>query len=123
MTGESMSMLGEAVDTGRPLYIFDVGDGAARWWSLPHNFRYKPLSHHFAMRFGPVRMRRDVGNIQNALVVSGRAKWLASDMIAQASLSLRARMSSVPVAPAPATAEEELRRTAQAVRRLVAPMQ
>ncbi len=26
VTGESMSMLGEAADTGRPLYIFDVGD-------------------------------------------------------------------------------------------------
>jgi uncharacterized protein len=123
VTGESMSMLGEAVDTGRPLYIFDMGDGAARWWSLPHNYRYKPLSHHFATRFGPLRMRRDVGNIQNALVASGRANWLARDMIAQAALSLRARMSSVPSASVPATAEEELRRTAQAVRRFVAGVQ
>jgi len=123
VTGESMSMLGEAVDTGRPLYIFDVGDGAARWWSLLHNYRYKPLSHHFAMRFGPVRLRREVGNIQNALVASGRAKWLVSDMIAQDSLSLRARLSSMPAMPAPSTAEEELRATAQAVRRLVAGVQ
>ena len=123
VTGESMSMLGEAADTGRPLYIFDVGDGAARWWSLPHNYRYKPLSHRLAMRFGPVRMRREIGNIQNALVASGRANWLASDMIAQASLSLRARMSSVPSASVSATAEEELRRTAQAVRRFLVGVQ
>jgi len=75
------------------------------------------------MRFGPVRLRRDVGNIQSALVASGRAKWLASDMIAQDSLSLAAPISSVPAAPAPATAEEELLGTAQAVRRLVAGMQ
>lgn len=119
VTGESMSMLGEAADTGRPLFIFDVGDGAARWWQQAHNYRYKPLSHRFAMRFGPVRMRRDIGNIQSALVASGRAKWLASDMIAQAALTLRARMTSVPVASAPSAAEEELRDTAQAVRQLL----
>ena len=32
VTGESMSMMTEASATGKPLYIFDVGDGAARWW-------------------------------------------------------------------------------------------
>jgi len=119
VTGESMSMLGEAAATDKPLYIFDVGDGDARWWLQPHNFRYKPLSHRFAMRFGPARMRRDIGNIQRALVASGRARWLASEELAQASLSLRARMASVPVAPAPATAEQDLHRAAQAVRQLL----
>lgn len=121
VTGESMSMLGEAAATEKPLYIFDVGDSEARWWLQPHNFRYKPLSHRFAMRFGPVRMRRDIGNIQNALVESGRAQWLARDMVESASLSLRARMASVPAARAPAIAEQDLRRTAQAVRQLVVP--
>ena len=72
-------------------------------------------------RFERVGNTRDVGNIQIALVDSGRAKWLASDMIAQASLSLRARMATVPVAAARETAKEELQHTAQAVRRLVAP--
>jgi len=122
VTGESMSMLGEAAATGRPLYIFDVGDGAARWWLQSHNYRYKPLSHHLAMRFGPARMRRDIGNIQNALVASGRAKWLARDMIAEAALTLGSWMSSAPVDCAPATtAEAELQRTAEAVRQLVKP--
>jgi mitochondrial fission protein ELM1 len=121
VTGESMSMLGEAAATGRPLYIFDVGDGDKRWWLQAHNYRYKPLSHRFAMRFGPERMRRDIGNIQSALVGSGRAKWLARDMIAQAALTLRARMASVPVASAPSSAEEELRGTAQAIRQLLKP--
>ena len=36
-----------------------------------HNYRYKPLSHRLAMRFGPQRMRRDIGNIQSAMVDSG----------------------------------------------------
>lgn len=121
VTGESMSMLGEAAATDRPLYIFDVGDGDTRWWLQSHNYRYKPLSHHLAMRFGPVRMRRDIGNIQNALVESGRAKWLARNMIAQAALTLGARMSSAPLASPPYAAEAELRRTAQAVRQLLIP--
>lgn len=79
VTGESMSMLAEASGDGKPLYIFDLGDGAGGWWRLAHNFRQKPLSHRFAMTLGPRRMRRDVGRIQDALVASGRARWLAAD--------------------------------------------
>jgi hypothetical protein len=65
------------------LYIFDPGDAAdpggtapRPWWLQRHNFRYRPLTHRLAMRLGPARMRRDVGNIQRALVDSGRAVWL-----------------------------------------------
>jgi mitochondrial fission protein ELM1 len=76
VTGESMSMLAEATATGKPLHIFDMGDGVAPWWRCLHNYRYKPLSHHFGMRFGPTRMRRDIGKIQKALVDSGQAVWL-----------------------------------------------
>ncbi len=75
VTGESMSMLAEASATGKPLHIFDPGD-AGRWWRHRHSYRYKPLSHHLAMRLAPRRMRRDVGNIQRALVAAGRAVWL-----------------------------------------------
>jgi len=121
VTGESMSMLGEAVDTGRPLYVFDVGDGAARWWTLPHNYRYKPLSHRLAMHFGPIRMRRDIGNMQNVLVDGGGAQWLDPSMIDAAADTLRAsvavRFAVVNVSES--TAHNELKRTAQAVRQLV----
>ena len=58
VTGESMSMLAEASSTNKPLLIFDMGDGDVTWWRLRHNYRYKPLSHRLAMRFGPRRMRR-----------------------------------------------------------------
>ncbi len=92
VTGESMSMLTEAFATGKPLIVFDLSDGVrtdrARgqedpagtgqctpWWRLRHNFRFKPLSHRVAMRFGPRRLRRDVGAIQERLVASGRAVW------------------------------------------------
>lgn len=118
VTGESMSMLGEAAARGRPLFIFDPGDGATPWWRLAHSYRYKPLSHRLAMRFGPQRMRRDIGRIQDALVADGRARWLEPEVIASAAAELRA--------PAPARtgladgdlAQAELRRAAAAVRRL-----
>jgi mitochondrial fission protein ELM1 len=113
VTGESMSMLGEAAAMGRPLYIFDVGDGDTPWWCLMHNYRYKPLSHRFAMRWGPVRMRRDIGNIQQQMVDSGVASWLNSQTIAGAADKLCA-----PTA-AGSLAQDELGRTATAVRQLV----
>ncbi len=121
VTGESMSMLGEAADTGRPLYIFDVGDGAVPWWKLPHSYRYKPLSHHFAMRFGPARMRRDIGNMQNTLVHDGGAKWLDSEMLDSAAVALRATTASSSAfsQEARSVAYHELKRAADAVRQLV----
>jgi mitochondrial fission protein ELM1 len=103
VTGESMSMLAEASSTHRPLLIFDMGDGDANWWRLRHNYRYKPLSHRFAMRFGPRRMRRDVARIQQSLIDSGRAAWLGEP----------------PPAPAPVEGTTELATTAARVRQLL----
>jgi hypothetical protein len=65
-------------------------------------------------------MRRDIGNIQNALVHGGGARWLAPAMIDSAAAALKA----VTVAPSSfqesgAVARNELKRAAQAVRRLV----
>ena len=77
VTGESMSMLAEAAGTGKPLYIFDMGDWESAWWRQAHSWRTKPLSHHLAMALGPRRMRRDVGRIQSVLVDDGRARWLS----------------------------------------------
>lgn len=119
VTGESMSMLGEAAETGRPLYIFDVGDGSAPWWTLAHSYRYKPMSHRLAMRLGPRRMRRDVGNIQNALVAAGHAHWLQPEMISGAAVGLQG--SQATTRQGRSVAAEELQRAAQAVRQLVIP--
>jgi uncharacterized protein len=122
VTGESMSMLGEAADTGRPLYIFDPGDGDTPWWKLPHAYRYKPLSHRLAMRFGPRRMRRDIGNIQSALVNSGRARWLQPQAITAAAESLAACGNSdgrENPGMVESAAQLELERTADAVRQLL----
>ncbi|RLA48238.1 MAG: nucleoside-diphosphate sugar epimerase [Gammaproteobacteria bacterium] len=138
VTGESMSMLGEAAAMGKPLFIFDLGDGEANWWSLAHSYRYKPLSHRFAMRFGPHRMRRDIGNIQSAMVGNGSAAWLEPAMISAAAAGLKEpsaslkepsalpkeRQSAGPTAireTASGTAGDELHRTVRAVRQIVMP--
>ncbi len=111
VTGESMSMLAEAADSGKPLFIFDMADTDPHWWQQAHNYRYKPLSHRMAMRFGPRRMRRDVGRIQDALVEAGRAIWLTETSELSA--------NGTPTAQCESSAE--LLRSAQAVRRLLPP--
>jgi mitochondrial fission protein ELM1 len=85
VTGESMSMLTEACATRRPVYIFDMGDGATDsgglrstgWATRASNaLRYKALTHRLAQRFAPVRMRRDISRLHDVLIDSGRAVWL-----------------------------------------------
>ena len=93
VTGESMSMLAEAASTDKPLHIFDIGDGDIAWWRLRHNYRYKPLSHHFAMRFGPRRMRRDIARIQQTLIDEGRANWLGEKVSASPSTAVRTELA------------------------------
>jgi mitochondrial fission protein ELM1 len=117
VTGESMSMLAEAVAMDKPLHIFDIGDGGVPWWRRLYNFRYKPLSHHLAMYLAPRRMRRDVGKIQEALVSSGRASWLlaaASDFT-----PIEADSRRTGAAPA-ANTQRELEVSAAAVRQHLA---
>lgn len=103
VTGESMSMLAEASSTNKPLLIFDMGDGDAIWWRLPHNYRYKPLSYRLAMRFGPSRMHRDIARIQQSLIDSQRANWLGENA----------------PAPPPVAKDMELADTAARVRQLL----
>ena len=117
VTGESMSMLGEAAAMGRPLYIFDVGDNGRPWWQLLHNYRYKPLSHRLAMRWGPLRMRRDIGRIQEQMVNGGMASWLDTAGIAAAVDAICAPAAAAVDSGSPA--QYELRRAAAAVRQLV----
>lgn len=121
VTGESMSMLGEAAETGRPLYIFDMGDAGRPWCTLPHSYRYKPLSHRLAMRLAPQRMRRDIGRIQDALVNAGRAQWLTDAVLEDAASALQLESNSPgnTATAAPSLAQQELARSAQAVRQLL----
>ncbi len=90
VTGDSVSMMTEAVATGKQVYLFDTGEGVtsmrARWgpngavngapsWrpSRPH---LKAFVYRQTMRFGPQRLTRDIRIIHRRLVESGRAAWL-----------------------------------------------
>jgi mitochondrial fission protein ELM1 len=113
VTGDSMSMLSEARAMGKPLYIFDMGDGRTPWWKLLHNYRYKPLSHHLGMGLGSERMRRDVGKIQQSLIDAGDAIWLDESSVEGELVPTSRRQGAGP--------NEELKLTAEAVRRLLLP--
>ncbi len=97
VTGESMSMIGEALAMQRPVHLFDLSDRSGAWWRHGHNWRYKPVSHHLAMGLAPRRMRRDISRIQNALVDGGLAQWLG-DSTTQASVECVANVSELELA-------------------------
>jgi hypothetical protein len=87
VTGDSISMLTEACATCKPVYIFYPTECAAEAevnvanYTRPHDLgkrrrqgiRFQALTHRLAMRFGPSRMKRDIGAIHQYLINSGRA--------------------------------------------------
>lgn len=86
VTGDSMSMLVEAVATAKPVAIFDLGrthrparpaDVAATTLAeRACNLRMQPMWFALGQRFGPRQLRRDVGAIHRAMIESRRATWL-----------------------------------------------
>jgi mitochondrial fission protein ELM1 len=89
VTADSMSMLTEACATGKPVYIFDLGqgehamrrksarragvdDGVSRTLSK----RLKRQFHLLVKRLTPRRLSRDIGTIHQHLVEAGGAAWL-----------------------------------------------
>ena len=88
VTGESMSMVAEACDTGKAVHIFDMGSGWTRMRAPDDNqsgtdspppserFTLKRLQHWLLAHWLPARIRRDMRNILRPLVAKGRATWL-----------------------------------------------
>jgi hypothetical protein len=95
VTGDSISMLAEACATGKPVHIFDLGEGrygmkqpptaplehvgpwsvsALRAWA-------KDLEVKLIRAALPVRFHRETGNIHRQLVQSGRATWLGDPVL------------------------------------------
>ena len=71
VTSDSMSMLIEAVATGKPVLIFDLGFARP-----PGRPTRRALIFHLGRALGPARLRRDVGEIHRAQIAAGRAAWL-----------------------------------------------
>jgi hypothetical protein len=88
-----MSMLTEACATGKPVHIFDLGEGrhamrapvngeavvetsgrnGARVWEKGH---LKAFIYRQTMHIGPQRMTRDIRIVHRELVDNGHAVWL-----------------------------------------------
>lgn len=80
ITEESVSMITEALATGKPTYLASVAPSSDHpWWLHLASYRWKPLTHRLAMALAPARFSREVGRIHEALVEDGRAAWLGKD--------------------------------------------
>ncbi len=86
VTADSVSMMTEACSTGRPVYLFDTGEGRTSMRGLPSpngadrlrltRPHVKALVYRTTMKTGPRRLTRDIRIVQSLLVESGRAAWL-----------------------------------------------
>ncbi len=96
VTGDSMSMLTEACFTGKPVHIFDLGEGAdamrvgggGRLRLLPRRWDRAHLKAHvnrLAIRLGPTRMIREIGWIHRQFIEAGAAVWLGDPFPAERS--------------------------------------
>jgi mitochondrial fission protein ELM1 len=97
VTGDSMSMLAEACATGKPVHIFDLGEGRYGMRQPPARRRRIVVRHPWLMSalraFAkdievkviravlPKRFHRETGNIHRRLVQSGQAIWLGDDLL------------------------------------------
>jgi uncharacterized protein len=95
VTCDSMSMLIEAIATGRPVLVFDLARGPGSWRPpLPANgsirragwqerlrgIRLQPVWYRLGQLAGPAQLRRDVGVIHRRQIAAGRAAWLGEPM-------------------------------------------
>ena len=93
VTADSMSMLTEACATGRPVHIFDLGEGehamrptTTRTANVGEGVR-RTLSQRLTRRFHllvkaltPRQLGRDIGAIHQHLVDAGEAAWLGDPL-------------------------------------------
>lgn len=76
VTADSISMVAEAAAAGAPLWIARLPTSARPWWRTRRGWRWKSATHELAQVFAPLRFRRDTQRLLDALVTSGRARWL-----------------------------------------------
>lgn len=97
VTGDSMSMLAEACATGKPVHIFDLGEGRygmrqppekqprivvrTPWLMSALRAWAKDVEVKLIRAVLPVRFHRETGNIHRQLVQSGRAIWLGDEFL------------------------------------------
>ena len=92
VTADSVSMMTEACASGRPVYLYDTGEGRTSMKRNPwldgqpeqpggsrqpiDRWHLKAWIYRLTMRLGPQRLTRDIRIVQQLLVESNRAIWL-----------------------------------------------
>ncbi len=92
VTADSVSMMAEACVTGRPVYLYDTGEGRTSMRENPwldgeaattddarlglSRWHLKAHVYRLTMRMGPQRLTRDIRIVQQLLVDTKRAVWL-----------------------------------------------
>ena len=134
VTADSMSMLSEALATGKRVHLFDLGEGWSsmraplamrgedpvapprlREWLA--DFTLRPRLYRWLLRLAPSRVTRDIRLVHQQLVESGRASWLGEagaivpppplEDVARAVARVRGLMAK-PVVPGDWSAQAEL---------------
>ncbi len=70
VTCDSVSMLSEAIATGKPVHMFDSGPGHS------DDFRLGALLYRGLMRFGHRRLTRDLSLFHDRLLDNGQVAWM-----------------------------------------------
>ncbi len=77
VTADSVSMLTEAVATGKPVHIFNLleSNRSGAWpdWNLE---TVRAHLYRWAMRWAPKRLTRDISLIHQRVISEGQAVWL-----------------------------------------------
>jgi hypothetical protein len=100
VTADSVSMMAEACATGRPVHLYDTGEGVTSMrgdgpqgpgsgWQLFDRNQRRAFIYYQTMRHGPQRLTRDIRIVQQRLVESGRASWLGDELPASSPPPLR----------------------------------
>ena len=87
VTADSISMLGEACATGKPVHMAELGGYGYPMRDddhpLPVDFRLTALTYSWLMRFGPQRLSRDLRLVHKQLLAEGRVVWLGETFTAR----------------------------------------
>lgn len=93
VTADSISMLSEACATRKPVHMFDLGTGRHAMSRVTasgaNDVRLAAWLYRGLMRWGPLRLSRDITLVHDQLIREGRADWLGQSGSAGAPLPLQ----------------------------------
>ncbi len=89
VTGDSVAMISEAIQTGKTVRLFDPGrgrfsmrapDGPPVTDAEKNDFRWKAWGYDLMMRRGPRRLSRDLALFHRRIIGAGHAGWVGDPL-------------------------------------------